>query len=481
MFLKLCYYYTTTCENNAGRMTAYVPKRQEQMQMKKATAWLLALVLVVLSVPMCFADVTTDSQTMELKDLNITVDVPAGMYVFTEDTDPVNGDWLLAGYESGFEKLEEFKVDDESGNLKALELVPEDKSYTITVSRKYSDQTREYYSMKDASQEQLDELVSSNTFTDEENGITAKSTLYQQKEIPFLAVELTGQADGKDVWEYCFVTIVNGYSITLDMYSYDEITEEQKAVLQSMTDSVHITEYFEKPTQAEVNFQTFLAMLPVIAVVVLLLLFILITRITAKKKEQQRKEVADRLSEYRKEQAKRIGEEESGESIRVLVENVTDCNDEAVKKMVLFHLFRKNLLRSAMFVLLGVISIIMGIVYDDSWFMRLVLVGLGAYVGAQPFLMIDKMNKSEIGVYKKARTREARYYFRADDFRITGIQSAALYPYFQILDAYESGGYFYLYYADERAYILKADCFTQGSAEEFRNLLRKQLGKHCHF
>ena len=95
--------------------------------------------------------------------------------------------------------------------------------------------------------------------------------------------------------------------------------------------------------------------------------------------------------------------------------------------------------------------------------------------------MIDKMNKSEIGVYKKARTREARYYFRADDFRITGIQSAALYPYFQILDAYESGGYFYLYYADERAYILKADCFTQGSAEEFRNLLRKQLGKHCHF
>ena len=70
--------------------------------MKKATAWLLALVLVVLSVPMCFADVTTDSQTMELKDLNITVDVPEGMYVFTEDTDPVNGDWLLAGYESGF-------------------------------------------------------------------------------------------------------------------------------------------------------------------------------------------------------------------------------------------------------------------------------------------------------------------------------------------------------------------------------------------
>lgn len=66
--------------------------------------------------------------------------------------------------------------------------------------------------------------VSSNTFTDEENGISAKSTLYQQKEIPFLAVELTGQADGKDVWEYCFVTIVNGYSITLDMYSYDEIT-----------------------------------------------------------------------------------------------------------------------------------------------------------------------------------------------------------------------------------------------------------------
>ena len=66
--------------------------------MKKLTSWLLALVLIVVAIPTCLAAVTTEATRMELEDLEISLEVPAGVYVFTADTDPLSGDWMLAGY-----------------------------------------------------------------------------------------------------------------------------------------------------------------------------------------------------------------------------------------------------------------------------------------------------------------------------------------------------------------------------------------------
>lgn len=447
--------------------------------MKRMIAWLAALVLLAASIPVCFADVTTEKTTVELEDLDMTVEVPKGVYVFTSETDALSGDWLLAGYDDSVEKLKEFEEDD-SGNLLAMELVAEDKSFTISISRKYSDQTREYFNLNDVSAEKYQELIDSNTFVDEEYGVTAKAQAYDHSQIPFFRVDLEGTVNDAPVWETCYGTIVNGFSISLDMHSNKEITEEQQQILKDMVDSVQITKFYEKPTQEQMMLQMISMLLPIIAVILLIVIFVIVTRVHSKSMERRKSEIGDKLVAYRKEQAVKAQAPDYVPP-KNLFENDTFCSDVAVKQFCQFHAFRKILFRNAVFLLLGAVSVIMAIVYDDNWFMRLLLAALGVYMIVQPFLSMDKMTKTEIGVYKKARTRDAHYTFREEDFRISGIQSPMLYPYFQILYAYEDKNYFYLYYTDERAYLVDKNGFTQGDAAEFRKMLKERLGKVCHW
>ena len=46
--------------------------------MKKLTAWLVTLVVLVASIPVCFADVTTEKTKVELEELSATLEVPEG-------------------------------------------------------------------------------------------------------------------------------------------------------------------------------------------------------------------------------------------------------------------------------------------------------------------------------------------------------------------------------------------------------------------
>lgn len=447
--------------------------------MKKLTAWLVALVLLVASIPVCFADVTTEKTKIELEDLDATLEIPEGFYVFTPETSSMSGDWLLAGYDDSITKLKEFEEDD-AGNKKLIELVPEDRSFTIIISRKYSSDTRDYYNLNDISDEKFQELVESNNFVDEENGITAKAEAYEQNQIPFFRVDLEGKLDDSPLWETCYGTIFNGYSLSLDMYSNKELTQEQQDILKEIVDSVHINTFYEKPSQEEMMMQSVILLAPVITIILLIVVAIIVVRIRSKAKDRKKSEIGDKLVAYRKEQAAKTQAPDYVQP-KTLFENNTFCSDIAVKQFCQFHFFHKNLFQNSVFILLGVVSVLMAIFYDDNWVMRLVLAALGAYMIVQPFMSLDKMTKTEIGVYKKGRTRDAHYIFREEDFRISGIQSPMLYPYFQILSAYEGKNYFYLYYTDERAYLVDKNGFTQGEAAEFRKMLKGQLGKVCHW
>lgn len=446
--------------------------------MKKLTAWLVSLVLLAAAIPMCFAAVTTEKTTAELEDLNITLEVPQGMYVFTKDTEAQSGDWLLAGYEDSVEKLQEFEEDD-SGNVMAMELVPEDKSYHIAITRKYSDQTRESYNLNDLSEKQLQELVDSNNFEDEENNVSSVCELYEQSQIPFFKATLTGTSNGTPIHEICYATIVNGYSISVDLYSNEEISEEAQALLKDLVDSIKITKIYEKPTEDELLLQTLMMAVPILAIFLAAGIFILVLRLRNKSQERRKTVLGDRLVAYRKKQAQKSTEEDAVPPV-CLFENTTFCSDIAVKQFCKFHFFHKNIIQNSIFMLLGIISVAMGILYGDNWLMRLLLVALGIYMVVQPFLALDRMTKTEIGVYQKARTREAHYFFFEEDFRIAGIQSPSLYPYFQILSCYEADQYFYLYFTEERAYLVAKDGFTKGDLADFRKFLKEHTGKGCH-
>ena len=447
--------------------------------MKKLTAWLVSLVLLAAAIPVCFAGVTTEKTTVELEDLNIKLDVPEGMYVLTGETPVDSGDWLLAGYEDSLEKIKEFEEDD-SGNVIAMELVAEDKSMNIAISRRYSDQTRNYYNLNEVSDKEFDELLKSFLPTEETPGVTMQAEKYDHSQVPFFKLNVQGKVNEKQVWEICYGTIINGFSISIDMYSYQEFTEEQEALLQKLVDSVQVTKFYEKPTQEQLMLQAFLVLLPIIAIILLIVVVIVIGRINNKRRERRRNEMANRLVIYRREQAQKAQEGERHVVAQTLFENDTFCSDVAIKKFCQFHYFRKNLLRNGFYILLGLLSVVLAVIYDENWLLRLILFGLGAYMIVQPFYAMDKMTKTEVGVYQKARTRDAHYTFRAEDYRVSGIQSPMLYPYFQILGAYETAEYIYLYYTDERAYLIDKNGFKNDDIQGFRDLLKKNLGKSCH-
>ena len=155
--------------------------------MKKLTSWMLALVFMVVAIPACLAAVTTETTRMELEDLEISLEVPAGVYVFTADTDPFSGDWMLAGYgENGLDALDSFQEDD-YGNVMAMELVAEDQSFHIAVSRRYSDQSRDYFNLNDVTEEQFQALLDSNTFEDTENVLPPRQPPMIMSRFPFSA------------------------------------------------------------------------------------------------------------------------------------------------------------------------------------------------------------------------------------------------------------------------------------------------------
>lgn len=448
--------------------------------MKKIVSWLLAAVLMVAAIPVCFAAATTEPTKVEIAELDMEMEVPAGMFILTADTPIDSTDWGLAGYDDPLDKVGDFEEDD-SGNVMAMELVPEDRSYTIRISRKYSDESRNYFNLNEVTDEQFQELLDANTFVDEEYGVTVKAEKYEHSQIPFFKLDLQGEANGSKIWENCYGTIVNGFSLSIDMYGNKEFTQEQVDQIEQLVDSVRITQFRERPSQSEVMFQTIMAILPIPIIIAATVVFLLVTRYNTRKKERNKKEMTNMLVAYRKEQAQRAAQDEHYQVSKTLFENTTFCSDAAAQEFCQFHTFRRGLLRNGMFIVLGVLSVVAGFLYDESWLLRLVMIALGIYLVVQPYLMLDKMKRAEVGFYKKARSREASYAFREEDFRISGIQSVTLYPYFQILSAYEDKKYFYLYYTEDRAYLVEKGGFTMGEAKDFRSFLKEKLGKNCHW
>ena len=82
-------------------------------------------------------------------------------------------------------------------------------------------------------------------------------------------------------------------------------------------------------------------------------------------------------------------------------------------------------------------------------------------------------------MYRKLRTRGAKYVFCEEYMRVYGIQSAAQHPYFCLWKVIETKNFYYLYYTYDRCYIMRKDGFAVGSEEEFRRLMREKVGKQA--
>lgn len=449
--------------------------------MRKRIASALCAVLLALgcAVPAFAAEKTTYT----IEEMNITLELPDDLYVFEQSDfnilDP-NPDLEKAGFTDPQEQLEmmqEYEI--------YLTAVSQDQMLSINVAKKDSSTTQSVYDLSQLTDEQFEEFL--DTMRGEDD-TTDEIEAYEvqryddQPERPFFTIRMKMNSEQYgEKEELCYVTVVNGYSITIDGVAEGDMTQEQSDLLREIADSVHVTQIIEQET-IELNAATIFSLLFPLVLIVFLIALGVGMRIRRGHAMKERRALADRMSEYRRAQ-KKLEEEAAAEGRtpeepETLFRNKTTYNEEVAHAFVQFHFLRRKLGVMIGYAVFALFMAASAFVLDSEWYMRLILFGVGVFLVVWMCLMPGKLYNNVMATFKKAKNKENEYTFRADDFRIAGVQSASVFPYFQVTRAYESGKYFYLYFGEEQAYYIAKDGFTVGDADGFRTFLKEKLGKN---
>ena len=449
--------------------------------MRKRIASALCAVLLALgcAVPAFAAEKTTYT----IEEMNITLELPDDLYVFEQSDfnilDP-NPDLEKAGFTDPQEQLEmmqEYEI--------YLTAVSQDQMLSINVAKKDSTTTQSVYDLSQLTDEQFEEFLDTmrgeDDTTDEIEAYEVKR-YDDQPERPFFTIRMKMNSEQYgEKEELCYVTVVNGYSITIDGAAEGDMTQEQSDLLREIADSVHVTQIIEQET-IELNAATIFSLLFPLVLIVFLIALGVGMRIRRGHAMKERRALADRMSEYRRAQkkleAEAAAEGRTPEEPETLFRNKTTYNEEVAHAFVQFHFLRRKLGVMIGYAVFALFMAASAFVLDSEWYMRLILFGVGVFLVVWMCMMPGKLYNNVMATFKKAKNKENEYTFRADDFRIAGVQSASVFPYFQVTRAYESGKYFYLYFGEEQAYYIAKDGFTVGDADGFRTFLKEKLGKN---
>lgn len=449
--------------------------------MRKRIASALCAVLLALgcAVPAFAAEKTTYT----IEEMNITLELPDDLYVFEQSDfnilDP-NPDLEKAGFTDPQEQLEmmqEYEI--------YLTAVSQDQMLSINVAKKDSTTTQSVYDLSQLTDEQFEEFLDTMRGEDDTTGEIEAYEVQRyddQPERPFFTIRMKMNSEQYgEKEELCYVTVVNGYSVTIDGVAEGDMTQEQSDLLREIADSVHVTQIIEQET-IEFNAATIFSLLFPLVLIVFLIALGVGMRIRRGHAMKERRALADRMSEYRRAQ-KKLEEEAAAEGRtpeepETLFRNKTTYNEEVAHAFVQFHFLRRKLGVMIGYAVFALFMAASAFVLDSEWYMRLILFGVGVFLVVWMCLMPGKLYNNVMATFKKAKNKENEYTFRADDFRIAGVQSASVFPYFQVTRAYESGKYFYLYFGEEQAYYIAKDGFTVGDADGFRTFLKEKLGKN---
>lgn len=436
-------------------------KKQRMMTLKlRKIAVALAAVLLLAAL-----SVTAAAETWSME--GITLQVPDGMYKFDSST-PVNDPaWALAGIGDPQTRLKDY------GEMNALvNYVSEDGKTSIQIMKKESTYTSQLYNLDLLPQEQeqsfLDDLISSQS-----DSITVEKSYYPGKQVTFYRVEMNGETSDGQIHELLYGTIVNGFAFNIDLYNgANEITPEQEALVRDIVDSVEFDEILEKPettvSQGDIAMSIFLLAV-LVAIVVVPLIYL---PIKGKRDKKRKAKLAEELTEYHKTHGN--NDVIPGE---MRFANSTECTREAIHSFSIYQAYVKSIGALLIGVLLSVVILVMSFMLDAEWWIKILAVGIAGYYVYKVFTTPHTIEKIQTRVYDRGTSKTAHYAFYDEAFRVSGIQSASVFPYFQIMDVRKNGQYIYLYYGPDNAYMVDQYGFSLGEYEDFCKFISERTGK----
>lgn len=430
------------------------------MKFRKAAALLLVLV-VFAALPL-----SAGAKTWETEDF--TAEVPDDLYQFSLDTPVGDPAWALAGIAEPAQKLEEYTKMNAIANF-----VSKDGKLSILAMKKESDYSKQIYNFGEATAEEQQEVLEKLSSTDSDKFQVDRS-IYEGGELPFFRIKIDGEVDdGTTHHELIYGTMVNGAAYTFDIYGgQEDIPQDHIAILEEILNTVHFTNVLPKSD----NTLTQEDLVKTVGLLVLLLAVIVTPFIyfPLKSKADKRKKakLAQQLEEYRKTHGN-----DDTLSGNMRFANSTDCTREAIKSFSIFHAYIKNIGSLIIGAVLSLVTVIITFTLDSEWWMKLLAVGIVVYYGYKIFSTPTNIEKVQRKVYDRGTSSTAIYAFYDEAFRVSGVQSASVYPYFQITDVRKHGHYVYLYYGPDNAYMVDQFGFKLGEYEDFLKFISEKTGK----
>lgn len=423
--------------------------------MKKTISLLLSLALLLsLSVPALAETWQTDE---------FSIEIPDGMYRLSSDLPEDDPAWALAGVADPSSKIQDYL---DMGVL--VNFVSQDKGTSISLMKRTSDYAVQVHNLSLLDAEQRDKVLSDLVESNNED-LTISKDWFPAGDLLFYRVRLD-MAGESPLHELLYGTIINGYALNIDIFGGDEpISPQQEAMMEDLVRSIRFTNITEKPLPDPINLTGTIALL--ILLLVSIIVPLVYMPVKSKRDKREKARLAEQLSEYHRTHG---ANEAQGEPLFM---NDTDCTKEAIHSFSFFQAYVKNMGELAFGALMCLVMLSTSFFLDTEWWMKLIAAGVTVYYAYKIIAMPGAVEKVQLKVYGRGPSQTAHYIFYPEVFRVSGIQSTSVVPYFQITDLRRRGQYLYLYYGPDNAYMVDLYGFTQGEAQDFQAFIRDKTGK----
>ena len=411
---------------------------------------ILALLLVL------YPSTQVQAKVHSFPSLYMEVTVPEDTIILTAATPNTDEQWKKAGITNPKTEKENFS----KMRVNAI-LYDPSSATTVRLMHKQTSDTRDLFHLSLLSDDELTAYLDT-LFTSNDENTTFTIEKYAQQETPFYNLSLEATKEGVLYSETLYGTIVNGYSISYDLYAENNTEPLDESFIKELVAGTHFTEILDK---AEVEQQgqkalTYL-IITIIIIIGIIIVWVVLSKKAGKKKLAIKKLKSEELSRFFVEQRQREEKNIKDSSIYL---NRTKYTEEVIKNFYIYDRIFKH-------IKLWIITAIMLLLFIATLFTSGSLLGCGitivvvvVFLSYQSF-QIERIITRDLKTYKKNKSTEAVFTFYEEYYTITGIQSSSKYPYLQIIEIKKYKDYMFLYYGTEKAHYLKKDGFEQGLAE----------------
>ena len=422
------------------------------MNTKRMKQLFLLLVLLLVLYP----STQVQAKVHSFPSMYMEVTVPEDTIILTADTPNTDEQWEKAG-------ITDPKTEKKNFSEMSVKAILYDPSSTTTVRlmQKQTSDTSDLFHLSLLSEDELTAYLDT-LFTSTDENTTYTMEKYAQQEAPFYHLSLESTKKGVLYSETLYGTIVNGYSISYDLYVENNTEPLDESFIKELVAGTHFTEILDK-AEVEQQGQKALAYL-VIAIIVIIgiiIVWVLLSKKAERKKLAIRKLKTEELSRFFVEQ--RLREEKNIKDASIYL-NRTKYTEEVIKNFYIYDMIFKH-------IKLWIITVIMLLLSIYTLFTSGSLLGCGIIIVVVVVFLyykgfqIEKIITRDLKAYKKNKSTEAIFTFYEEYYTISGIQSTSKYPYVQMIEIKKYKDYIYLYYGIEKAHYLKKDGFGQGLAE----------------